>query len=135
MVCGQGLSWNRTNGGITAPCAGCPDLLGLPTACPSLGSCASPLLQTAVALPTDWDDPKRYQSSAAPSCVGETCAGDMMMVDSYNHKCLSNVSVCPSKTCGNFCDVGQNRWGCKSAQNISEFCADDLRNSSCGQGS
>ena len=133
----QGLSWNRTNGGITAPCAGCPDLLGLPTACPSLGSCASPLLQTAVALPTDWDHPKRFQSSAAPSCVGETCAGDVMMVDSYNHKCLSNVSVCPSKTCGNFCDVGQNRWGCNPHKTFlrSGRCSDDLRKCPCGQGS
>ena len=41
-------------------------------------------------MPTDWDGREQFQSSAAPSCVGETCAGDVMMVDSYNHKCLQN---------------------------------------------
>jgi hypothetical protein len=107
-----GRVWNRTNGGITAPCHGCPQLLGRPLPCPAKQACSNPLLNTLVALPTDWDaHDDSSRRSILPHCVGEACPGDVVMVDSYNLKCLQNVSTCPSKSCGNFCEAGQNRLG------------------------
>lgn len=90
----SGLSWNRTSSGITAPCSGCPTLLGKALPCPGKATCSNPLLNTLVALPTDWDSGQ----PTSDHCEGETCDGDAAMVDSWNKKCLQNASICPSKS-------------------------------------